>query len=259
MRRQHIQLHSPAIGRDMDLIAYGDGGLPVVVFPTSEGSVNSWEDFGMVNALAPMLEAGKLRLYCVSSYDSDSWYGKNRNIPPNERAWRHSLYENWIMNQVVPAIVKDVGDPTVRLTVTGCSFGAYHAANFALKNPRRFKLALCMSGVYDIRFLLDGYHDDWVYFNNPLEYVAHMKDDQLWELRGQTLIALVCGQGQWEEKCLDSTRKFWWLLEQKGVPNYMDLWGHDVAHDWPWWRKQIVYFMEHLVEGKSPWLNTSLA
>ena len=49
-----------------------------------------------------------------------------------------------------------------------------------------------------------------------------------------------------------------WLLEQKGIPNYMDLWGYDVAHDWPWWRKQIVFFMEHLVQGKSPWPNVKL-
>jgi esterase/lipase superfamily enzyme len=260
MRREHVQLFSPAIGRDMDLIAYGDGGLPVLVIPTSEGSVTGWEDFGMINVLAPLLEADKLRLYCVASHDSQSWYGGKHTpeVPPNERAWRHRLYENWIMNQVVPAIGSDVGDAKVRLTITGCSFGAFHSANFALKHPQRFKLALCMSGVYDIRFLLDGYHDDWAYFNNPLEYVPRMKDDLLWTLRANTFIALVCGQGQWEDRTLDSTRKLWWQLEQKGIPNYMDLWGHDVAHDWPWWRKQIVFFMEHLVEGQSPWPNIKL-
>ena len=23
--------------------------------------------------------------------------------------------------------------------------------------------------------------------------------------------------------------------------------GHDYAHDWAWWRKQVVYFMDHLL------------
>jgi len=238
----------------MHLLAYGHAGLPVLVFPSSEGAVNEYEDFQMIHALAPLIEAGALRMYAVGSYDSESWYG--RHLPLHERAWRHSLYEDWIMNQVIPWIAKDVNNPNVRLTTTGCSFGAYHAANFTLKHPGRFHHALCMSGVYDMRFLLHGHHDDWVYYNNPMEYVTHLHGDLLEQLRRRVFITLVCGQGMWEGPALDSTKAFWHLLTQKGIPNYMDLWGHDVAHDWPWWRVQIEYFMRHLVEGKTPWLNT---
>jgi esterase/lipase superfamily enzyme len=160
------------------------------------------------------------------------------------------------MNQVVPAIASDVGDSSVRLTVTGCSFGAYHSANFALKHPRRFSHALCMSGVYDIRFLMHGHHDDWIYFNNPMEYVSRMGGEVLENVRRNTFITLVCGQGQWEGPALDSTKRFWDLLGSKGIPNYMDLWGYDVSHDWHWWREQIVFYMSHLVEGRHPWLRT---
>lgn len=257
MRRQHLAEHSPTLERHMNLIAHGHAGMPVLVFPSSEGRASDYEGFGMVDALAPLIEAGKLRLYCVDSYDSESWYGKQR--PLHERAWRHSLYEDWIMKQVVPAIERDVGSADVRLATTGCSFGAFHSALFALKHPQRFKFALAMSGVYDIRFLLHGHHDDWVYFNNPIQFVPNMNGALLEDVRRGTFIALVCGQGQWEERCLASTREFWWLLRQKGIPNYMDLWGHDVAHDWPWWRRQIVHYLGHLAEGRSPWPNVSLA
>lgn len=240
----------------MSMIAYGHAGMPVLVFPSSEGKASDYEGFGMIEAVAPLIEAGRLRLYCVDSYDSESWYGRHR--PLHERAWRHSLFERWILESVVPAIARDVGDPAVELLTTGCSFGAYHAANFALKHPRRFTRALCMSGVYDMRFLLHGHHDDWVYFNNPMEYVANLHGEALREIQTHTFLALVCGQGQWEERCLSSTKEFWWLLSERKIPNYMDLWGFDVAHDWPWWRKQIVYFMNHFVEGRMPWRNTSL-
>lgn len=27
----------------------------------------------------------------------------------------------------------------------------------------------------------------------------------------------------------------------------IDYWGYDSAHDWAWWRKQMVYFMDHLL------------
>ena len=256
MRRQQVTEHSPTLGREMNMIAYGDRGLPVLVFPSSEGKAADYEGFGMIKAVAPLLESGKLRLYCVDSYDSESWYAKHR--PPQDRAWRHSLYDDWVMNTAVPAIGRDVGDPGVQLTTTGCSFGAYHAANFALKHPNRFNHALCLSGVYDARFLLGDYHDEWVYFNNPMEFVAHMSGDLLDEVRENVFISLICGQGNYEERCLDSTKEFWSLLSSKGIPNYMDLWGHDVAHDWPWWRAQLKYLMSHLVEGRMPWPSTSL-
>jgi esterase/lipase superfamily enzyme len=241
MRRQAFTLRSPAIGADLPVILYGHAGIPVLVFPSSEGS----------DALAPLIDAGRLRLYCVASHDSQSWYGRHR--PLHERAHQHTLYENWIINQVIPGIARDVGNPGVRLITTGCSFGAYHAANFALKHPRIFSRALCLSGVYDIRFLMHGHHDDQVYFNNPMEYVTHLHGAALDHIRGRTFINLVCGQGAYEAHCLDSTKALWHLLTQKKIPNYMDLWGHDVAHDWPWWRTQIVWYMTAIVEGRLPW------
>jgi esterase/lipase superfamily enzyme len=256
IRREHVQLFSPAMGRSLDVIAYGDAGLPVLVFPSSEGSAHDYEGFGMVDALSRMIEAGKLRLYCVGSFDSESWWAKGR--PPHERAFRHTLYEDWIMSQVLPAIHRDMGHNSVRLLATGCSFGAFHAANFTLKHPQHFHLALCMSGAYDIRWLVDCHHDEWVYFNNPIEYVSNMDGPLLDEVRRRVFIALVSGQGQWEERSVNSTREFWGVLSAKGVPNYMDLWGHDVSHDWHWWRAQVVYYMSHFVEGRSPWPNTSL-
>ena len=26
-----------------------------------------------------------------------------------------------------------------------------------------------------------------------------------------------------------------------------DFWGYDVEHDWPWWKKQIRYFLPYLL------------
>ena len=257
MRREQVKAHIDQLGREMNLIAYGEAGMPVLVFPSSEGKATDYEGFGMIDALSGLIETGRLRVYCVDSYDSESWYGRHR--PRHERAQRHAMYEQWILRDVLPAIGRDAGDRTLRITCTGCSFGGFHSALFALKHPDKFKHALGMSGVYDIRFLLDGHHDDLVYYNNPIEFVANMDNGLLDQVRESVFISLVCGQGQYEEKCLNSTREFWWLLREKQIPNYMDLWGNDVAHDWPWWRKQIVHYMSHLVEGRLPWPNTSLA
>ena len=33
------------------------------------------------------------------------------------------------------------------------------------------------------------------------------------------------------------------LLAEKGIPHELDLWGHDVPHDWPSWRRQLAHHL----------------
>ena len=33
------------------------------------------------------------------------------------------------------------------------------------------------------------------------------------------------------------------LLAEKGISHDLDVWGHDSAHDWPWWQKQIAHHL----------------
>jgi len=58
---------------------------------------------------------------------------------------------------------------------------------------------------------------------------------------------IVCvGKGAWEEPMIADTLRLRDILQAKGVPCSIDLWGHDVNHDWPRWRKQFPYFLEKL-------------
>jgi esterase/lipase superfamily enzyme len=46
---------------------------------------------------------------------------------------------------------------------------------------------------------------------------------------------------------LEETRQLEALLRAKAIPAWVDYWGQDVNHDWPWWRKQIVYFLDNIL------------
>jgi esterase/lipase superfamily enzyme len=223
--------------------AYGHWGRPVLAFPAERGDAGEFERRGMVAAIGDLLEAGRAKLYCVDSFDGESW--SNSSIPLEERARRHSFYEGWILDQVVPFIRDDCGGASELITC-GCSLGAYHAANFALKRADLFPLAICMSGNYDPA-AWDGWGErgDAVYFNNPMDYVAHLGGDHLDWLRGRVSLVLVCGQGQWEDTTgsLDATRRLAALLDAKGIRCELDLWGHDVPHDWPSWRAQFAHHL----------------
>jgi esterase/lipase superfamily enzyme len=223
------------------VLAYGHYGRPVVAFPSENGEVSDWEERGMVDALGWLLDEGRLKLYCVPSFDRESWTRSDLEL--EERAQRHGHYEWWLLARLVPFVQSD--SHTHELIATGASFGAYHAANFCLKRADVFSVAICMSGVYDVAVQGGGARGDAVYFNNPLDYVANLSGDHLEWLRGQASLLLVCGQGQWEDTtgALASTRRFGELLGEKGIRHEVDLWGHDVPHDWPSWRRQLAHHL----------------
>jgi esterase/lipase superfamily enzyme len=237
----HHELHSPAIGAAGSVVSYGHYGRAVLAFPAERGRAWDWQDQGMIDAVGGLLEAGRIKLYCVDSFDAASW--SNQSVPLEERAWQHGRYESWILDQVVPFIQHDTGG---EILTTGISLGAFHAVNFALKRADVFPLAIGMSGNYDPAAWNGwGERGEQTYFNNPVDYVEHLGGEHLDWLRGRLSVLLVCGQGMWEDStgALESSRRLAGLLGAKGIRHELDLWGHDVAHDWPSWRAQIAHHL----------------
>jgi len=244
MNRVTADIWSEAIGAAGTVIRYGHWGRPVLVFPSEQGRAADFEGNGMVGAVADLLDAGRLKLYCVDSYDAQSW--SNTAIPVEERARQHGRYESWIVDEVVPWIRADCGQSATPVATLGCSLGAFHAANLALRRADIFPLAMCLSGNYDPAAWQGwGERGTAAYFNNPVDYVSHLHGDHLDWLRGRVSLLLVCGQGQWEDTTgsLASTRRFAALLADKRIRHELDLWGHDVPHDWPSWRAQLAHHM----------------
>src|SRR3954468_15852685 len=81
---------------------HGHWGHPLLVFPTEGGQAGEWAGNGMVAAVAALIEAGRVKLYCVDSFDAGTW--SDGSLPLEERARRHAGYEAWILDRVVPHI-----------------------------------------------------------------------------------------------------------------------------------------------------------
>ncbi|MGH9260009.1 MAG: esterase family protein [Acidimicrobiales bacterium] len=245
MHREQVELDAAGFDRPGTLIRYGHYGRPVLVFPSEQGRAWDYENNGMVEAVADLVEAGRVKLYCVDSFDHLTW--SDRSVSLEERARRHAAhYESWILDHVVPTIAADSGGPADIVT-TGCSLGAFHAFNFALKRADVFPVAICQSGNYDSsHWHAWGERGDAAYFNNPADYLQHLDGDHLDWLRSRVFVLLTVGQGAWETDptgSLPSATQTAQLLSAKGIPHELDMWGHDVAHDWPWWRKQIAHHL----------------
>lgn len=243
VHRHHVDL--PLTGHDhgLTVACYGHWGRPVLVFPSEAGRAWDFEDNGMVDAVADLVEAGRVKLYCVDSLDAYTW--SDTTAPINERARRHTLYTSWLVDAAVPYIHDDSGD--AELMALGCSLGAYHAVHFALQRADLVPMAIGFSGNYDVTTWNPwGDHGDATYFENPAAYVHHFHGEHLTWLRHRLSLLLVCGQGEWETHptgALPSTQAMAGLLKHKGIRCELDLWGHDVSHDWPWWRRQLAHHL----------------
>ena len=235
MNREHHRWHSPSLNRDMELLVFGHAGARVLVFPTSQGRFYEWEDRGMINALSEHINKGWLQLYCVDSVDAESWYC--RWAHPGGRAYRHHQYFEYLRNEVLPLSTSKNGNPF--LMTMGASFGAYHAMAFGLKYPDKVDRILGFSGIYDIRGWTDGYMDDYVYFNNPIQFIEHEADHHRLELLRHVDIIMAAGR---DDRLIESSRAMSGVLWQKGIGNALREWD-GWSHDWPYWQKMMQLYI----------------
>ncbi len=242
MRRERHAWHSPALGQEMEFEIHGHAGRPVLAFPSQNGRMADFAGFGMIDACAEMIEAGRVRIVTLDGVDWQSW--SNVAASPPDRARRHMEYDRYVMEELVPFVRSATGRGT--LWVTGCSMGAFHAANFFFRRPDVFDGVIGLSGLYSARSCVDGQWDDAIYFNSPLEYLPGLRDPAIIDRYRRASITFAVGQGSWEEECLADTRALEAILREKGVPAWFDYWGADVAHDWPWWRKMLPYFLDRM-------------
>ncbi len=235
---------STHLNRDMELKIYGHGGKPVVVFPSARGTFYQFEDFGMVEAVGEFIEAGKIRLYTIASNDHETWLADDW-INVADRGRNYQAYDAYVVEEAIPFIREHSGYEE-KFVATGCSMGGYHSANFFFRHPSIFDTVIALSGLYGPWYFLGNYVDDNVYFNFPLLYLPNLMERRYLKQFRQSDIMVCVGQGAWEAHHVHETKMLERTLRNLNVPAWVDYWGHDVEHDWPWWRKQLPYFLGKL-------------
>ncbi|MDA7501882.1 alpha/beta fold hydrolase [Chitinophagales bacterium] len=234
MKEEYLKYHSPTLGIDIEMLIFGHAGLPIIIFPTTKGKYFESRDFKLIEAVRPYVEAGKIKLYCPDSVDAYSWY--NKKIHPSIRVRNHMRYDEFIEHEIVDAIRTANG--IQKVGVAGASFGAFQALNFAFRHPEKVSHLMAMSGNFDISSFMDGYYDDNVYFNNPIDYMPGNNNPELWNMK----IVLAAGE---DDICLDATRDMAAILDKKNIEHWFDF--HRWAkHDWPLWNAMFPKYVAAL-------------
>ncbi len=231
--------YSPRLGLDMPIVCYGDRGHPLLLFPTAQADFLENERFFLIKAIEPFIFAGRVQVFSIDSINRYAWMADN--IHPLEKARRQALYAAYIEEEVVPHIRRVAGH-SARIATSGASFGAFHAANMLFRRPDLFDGVIAMSGFYDLQpGYTEGHMNDDIYFNNPVSYLSNMGGEQLARLQHDCTIKIVSGRGAYEAP--HKSEQLSRVLAAKGIPHELDLWGYDVNHDWPWWRRMLPHYV----------------
>jgi esterase/lipase superfamily enzyme len=240
----HVEYHNfyaYRLDRMMEFKIYGHAGKPLVVFPSSGGRFHEFEDFGMIDAISGLINEGVVQVYALDSIDKETWLAMGRSA--DDKAMHHNAYDRYVIEEMVPYI-RERNAYWGNLALTGCSLGAFHAANFYFRHPDVFDTLIALSGIYDVRFMVgDHLTSSDVYFNSPLDYLPNLSDPHYLDRYRQGHLIFSAGQGRWESESLRDMDRLSAILADKGVDAWFDRWGHDVDHDWPWWRQMLPYYL----------------
>ena len=239
MERQLSSWYSPSLGNEMPIAMYGHHGFALLMVPTAAADYLEYERFQLMDHLAPLVDAGKMKVFSVNSINTESWL--NKQMEGAHKAIRQNQFNESIYNEVVPYIKNNTSWETP-IIVTGASFGALHSMNLFLKRPDLINGAIAMSGVYDLTEYTDGYYDEQVYYNSPIHYIPNLNDHYVLEQIRRGKLIMATGQGSYEDP--EANRRFSAVLNTKSIPHELELWGHDVTHDWPTWRTMLPHFLE---------------
>ena len=243
MYREQVSHYSRALNRDMRVMIYGTGGMPFLCFPTQNSPCTNYEDFGMIDQLADFIDGGQIQLFVVDTVDIESWSA--RGADNERRALRQEQYFHYIVDEAVP-FIKSRNPATP--AVTGFSMGADHAVITFLRRPDLFRGVIALSGVYDADYFFDGWMNPTLYESSPERFLPNMPVTHPYiALYNDRKIIICCGQGAWEEDGVRTLKHLQRVFREKGIRAWCDFWGHDVNHDWPWWFKQMRYFLPFML------------
>jgi len=240
MNREIQHWYSPNLNKHMEIAMYGHYGFALLLLPTAAADYLEYERFQLIETIRPFIESGKVKVFSINSINSEAWLNDHMN--PVHKGIRHQQFNAYVEQEVVP-FIKDNTSVDTPIIISGASLGALHSANLFFRRPDLFKGVIAMSGVYDLTAYSKGHYDDNVYFNSPCHYLPNTSDEHtLHLLRTSGHIHLVSGSGDYEDP--QASRNLSHILNSKGIPHELDIWGTDIKHDWPTWRQMLPHYLE---------------
>ena len=232
--------YSPRMQQAITLARWGHAGVPVLVLPTAGGDAEEVERHKLVGVLGDLIEAGHIRLYSCDSVAGRAMMHEEGDV--GHRCWLLNQFHHAVAHEVVPAIRTDSGHE--RAVVAGSSIGAFNSVALICRFPQLFRLAIAMSGTFEIERFIGGYTDD-LFYSSPRRFLPGMHGPALDTLRNR-FVLLASGTGAWEN--IDESWQMADALGAQGIPNRVDDWGPEWEHEWPTWWAMLPQYLRELLD-----------
>lgn len=239
MDKQNWNWSTPRLPEPARVVRWGHFGVPVLLFPTAGGDYEEVERFHLVRVLGELIDAGRIKVYSIDSVAGKTWLQGTHS--PEYCSRVQNLYDAYIYEEIVPHIRRDCCNAEIEVIAAGASIGAFNAVASICRHPDAFKLAIGMSGTFDLSKYLQGRFNQDFYFSSPVHYLPKLEDGaQLTRLR-QRKVLLPTGEGDYEDP--GESWRIANVLGSKGIPNRVDLWGKDYHHNWVTWRAMLPKYL----------------
>jgi esterase/lipase superfamily enzyme len=239
--KETFRWRSERFGRQASLVRWGHFGTPVLIFPTAGGDAEEIERFHLVGALMPLIEAGRIKVYSIDSTAGRAWLTGVES--PEYCSRLQNVFDAFIYNEVVPLIRHDCETAGIEVIGAGASIGAFNAVASVCRHPDAFRLAIAMSGTFDLSKYLQGRFNQDFYFSSPLHFLPGLDGPQL-DLLRRRFVLMPTGEGRWEDP--GESWRMAQVLGAKGVPNRVDAWGSQWDHNWVTWREMLPKYLGEL-------------
>ena len=238
MAKDVARWRSSRLEQEVQLVRWGHYGTPILLFPTAGGDAEEVERFHLVGALGGLIDAGRIKVYSTDSIAGRAWISGEHTGAYCSRV--QTLFDAFVYNEVVPAIRGDCLSGDIEIIAAGASIGAFNAVASVCRHPDAFRMAIAMSGTYDLSKFLTGDFNDDFYFSSPLHFLPGLDGRQL-ELLRTRFILMPSGEGEYED--IGESWRMAEVLGSKGIPNRVDSWGQAYRHDWETWRQMLPQYL----------------
>lgn len=238
MHKEVTRWYSPRLQQDLQLVRWGHFGTPVLLFPTAGGDAEEVERFHLIGVLEPLIEAGRVKVYSIDSVAGRTWISRDHSGEYCSRV--QNLFDDYVYSEVTPAIRTDCESTDIEIIAAGASIGAFNAVATVCRHPDAFKMAIAMSGTYDLSKYLDGPMNEDFYLSSPLHFLPRLEGEHLDLLRSR-FILIPSGEGDYED--IGESWRLAQVLGARGIPNRVDSWGRQWRHDWNTWREMLPKYL----------------
>lgn len=237
MQKNSWSFAVPLLPASVAVTRWGHYGTPLLLFASAGGDSLEAERLGLIEALAPLIDAGRLKAYAVDGTAMRILLAGNAGAPARVQAQR--AFDDWVASSLVPLVRRDCQSESLEPLACGCALGAASALKALLHSPQLFRGCIGLSGTYDLLPWIAPAAAPPEF--SPLQWLTQLPEGVgLGRLR-QRPVTLACTEGAYDDA--GATAAMVAVLRARGIPTQTDVWG--TAHEFGFssWRQMLPRFV----------------